>query len=126
MRVSRQGDGERKASPRSETFTGEVWGEPLASDLPDKAINSVLFAPGARTYWHRHEHGQLLHVTHGQGRVGLRNGEEIVVTPGDTVWAEPGEEHYHGADLDRTMAHVSISFGKTEWLDPVADDDYGR
>lgn len=125
MRVSRQADTHREAVQRTATFTGEVWGEALATELPDKAVNSVLFAPGSRTYWHRHEHGQLLHITHGQGKVGLRSGEEVVVTPGDTIWTEPGEEHYHGADLDRYMSHISLSFGVTAWLEPVTDEDYG-
>ena len=124
MKISRQDDSERKAVQRSDTFTGNVWGESLA-DLPDKAVNSVLFAPGARTDWHRHEHGQLLHITHGQGKVRSRDGAEVIVGPGDTIWAEPGEEHYHGADLDRAMAHVAVSLGSTEWLDPVTDADYG-
>lgn len=125
MKISRQGDENRRATHRSDTFTGDVWGEPLVTDLPDATANSVLFAPGARTHWHRHQGGQILHVTGGQGKVGTRDGEVATVLPGDTVWAPPDEEHYHGADLHRHLTHVAISFGRTEWLEPVSDQDYG-
>lgn len=47
------------------------------------------------------------------------------MTPGDAVWIPPGEEHYHGADLDHFMSHVSISFGATAWLEPAEDREYG-
>lgn len=125
MKVSGQGDESRKVVKRSDTFTGAVWSESLAGDPPDKMVNNVLFTPGARTYWHRHEHGQILHITHGQGKVRSRGGEEVIVRPGDTIWTDPNEEHYHGADTDRYMSHVSITFGSTDWLEPVADEDYG-
>lgn len=125
MKISRQSDDTRKAGPRSETFTGMVWGESLVDEIPGAAANSVLFAPGARTHWHRHEGGQILLVTDGQGKVRSRDGEEATVTPGDTVWIPAGEEHYHGADLDRYLVHVSIAFGTTEWLEPVSDEEYG-
>jgi quercetin dioxygenase-like cupin family protein len=125
VRVSRHGDAGRQAIPRSDTFTGMVWGEPLLDDLPDTLANNVRFAPGARTYWHRHRDGQILHVTEGRGKVRSRGGEEVIVGPGDTVWVPPGEEHYHGADLDRFLVHIAISFGAVEWLEPVSDEDYG-
>lgn len=47
------------------------------------------------------------------------------MTPGDAVWIPSGEEHYHGADLDHFMSHVSISFGATAWLEPAEDREYG-
>ena len=125
MRISRQSDGARQAVRRSETFTGTVWGEPLLEDVPGTTVNSVLFSPAARTHWHRHEGGQILHVTDGQGKVRARGGEEVIVGAGDTIWIPPGEEHYHGADLDRFFVHTSISFGSTDWLEPVSDQEYG-
>jgi quercetin dioxygenase-like cupin family protein len=42
--------------------------------------------------------------------------------PGDTVYTEPGEEHWHGAAGDQSVAHLAFSFGKTDWLEPVDED----
>ena len=53
------------------------------------------------------------------------------IRPGDVVYIEPGEEHWHGASADRFMAHVAIrkptSQGEVAlWGDHVTDDDYGQ
>lgn len=125
MRVSNPDATAPPAAQRSDTFTGMVWGQPLLGDLPDMAANAVLFAPGARTYWHRHERGQILHVTDGVGKVRPRGGEEATVRVGDTIWVPPGEEHYHGADSDHFFIHLAFSFGTTEWLGEVTDEEYG-
>lgn len=49
-------------------FAGDVWmdsiAQPHESDQHMVVVN-VRFAPGARTAWHSHEHGQYLRVTQG-------------------------------------------------------------
>lgn len=112
------------STQRSAGFTGVVWGDPVLERTDGVVINNVFFTPGARTDWHIHESGQVLNVTSGQGRVGNRNGEQRLIRTGDTVWIEPGEEHWHGADAHTCMAHQSISLGDSEWLDPVTDAEY--
>jgi quercetin dioxygenase-like cupin family protein len=66
------------------------------------------FAPGARTAWHSHPKGQTLYVTDGIGLVSYRGGAAIEIRPGDVVYVEPGEEHWHGATPDRFMAHIAM------------------
>ncbi|GAB7035910.1 cupin domain-containing protein [Streptomyces platensis] len=56
-------------------------------------VDSVHFAPGARTAWHRHPLGQVLHVTAGTGLVQCRGGEVHTIRTGDTVHIAPGEWH---------------------------------
>jgi quercetin dioxygenase-like cupin family protein len=87
-------------------------------------INMVIFTPEARTYWHSHPGGQLLIVTAGRGIVATRSGEVCVVGAGDLVWAEPGEEHWHGGCADTLMTHTAVSHGKTAWGPEVTDGDY--
>lgn len=77
-------------------FAGDVWLDPIA--LPHEAgqtivVASVRFAPGARTAWHSHEHGQYVRVTKGVARFGSRDGTIIEVHPGQTLYTPPGEEH---------------------------------
>jgi quercetin dioxygenase-like cupin family protein len=53
---------------RSSTFTGEVWADPVLS-AEGTTIATVFFTPGARTYWHQHERGQILQVLAGHGLI---------------------------------------------------------
>jgi len=112
-------------------FTGAVWLDALARPAPPSRLRvlSVHFTPGARTYWHRHRLGQVLHITDGRGRVQSRGDEVMEVRAGDTVWIEPGEVHWHGAAPGVLMTHLSIqetsdSSADTEWLEAVSDLQY--
>ena len=68
----------------------------------------VRFTPGARTNWHSHANGQLLHCTDGVGLVATRDGTTIRMRAGDTVWTPAGEEHWHGGTADNMMCHYAI------------------
>lgn len=119
--------GPNRSSPlRTDTFTGEVRGESRLPPDAGIAVTEVLFSPGARTYWHSHSDGQVLRITAGQGFVGIREGSVVTVTSGDTVWAPPGEVHYHGATAVSFLLHEAVSLGTTTWLEAVSDDDYGH
>jgi quercetin dioxygenase-like cupin family protein len=112
----------------AEMFTGDVWFDVLVrgEDPLRVRVNTVRFAPAARTAWHSHALGQALHVTDGTGLVQSRGGEVIVVRPGDVVWTPGGEEHWHGAAPDNFMVHTSIWEGdETTWGEHVSDEEYG-
>jgi quercetin dioxygenase-like cupin family protein len=90
----------------------------------------VRFTPGARTAWHTHPCGQTLYVTDGIGYVGRRGGEVHEIRPGDVIYIEPDEEHWHGATIYRFMAHVAIQAADetgqmVTWGDHVTADEYG-
>jgi quercetin dioxygenase-like cupin family protein len=114
------------STERDSTFTGAVWSEPLLRDVPGVVINTVFFPPRVRTDWHRHENGQILIVTHGGGLAVNEAGERGAIMPGDVVWFDPGERHWHGAGPDTWVSHIAISLGTTSWEDAVTDQDYGR
>jgi quercetin dioxygenase-like cupin family protein len=126
MKINRGREAGQPSELRSSTFTGEVWADPVLEQTADVLINSVFFAPGARTHWHTHGGGQVLHVTSGQGRVANRAGEGGRIGVGDTVYIPPGEEHWHGADSGTYLVHLAISLGESDWLDPVTDEEYGQ
>jgi len=120
----------------AEWFTGEVWFDqivPYAGPQQGRC-NSVHFSPGARTAWHRHINGQLLHVTEGVGLTQVRGGEVVVIRAGDTVWCPPGIWHWHGGAADQFMTHLAIWDGiregqdgpETEWGEHVTDAEYSR
>jgi quercetin dioxygenase-like cupin family protein len=92
-------------------------------------VGLVRFTPGARTNWHSHALGQTLFCTDGAGLVASRDGTVIRLTPGDTVWTPPGEEHWHGAGVGCMMSHLAMLEGTedgdgTTWLEPVTDQQY--
>lgn len=68
-------------------------------------------------------------MTDGVGRVGRRGSEVIEIRPGDVVFFEPNEEHWHGAAPDRFMAHIAIAEADGDnmvvtWGEHVTDDEY--
>lgn len=114
-------------------FTGTVWVDEIAAGPNQSAVRAVSlsFEPGARTAWHTHPLGQMLHIVSGVGRVQKEGGPAIEVLPGDTIWFEPGERHWHGAAPNRAMVHLAIhqadaSGNAVTWLEPVSDADYNR
>jgi quercetin dioxygenase-like cupin family protein len=115
----------------AEWFTGTVWLDEIAAAPGPAAVRvaRVSFEPGARTAWHTHPAGQTLHILSGSGRIQKAGEAVITVHPGDTVWIEPGERHWHGATPARSMVHLAVQAepgGKgTEWAEHVSDQDYG-
>lgn len=119
MRITRSGDAaDGPVDPGH--FEGSVTRRDYgAFETPEGTALLVHFPAGARTHWHSHPDGQLLFVTDGTGRVGTRDGRVADVHPGDLVHAPPGEEHWHGAAEDQAVRHLALSFGATEWREPV-------
>ncbi len=118
-----EGKGSRRASG---TFTGTVHQHPVMEGQPAVVVNDNFFEAGARSYWHKHTGGQVLLVKAGQGHVQTRAGEGTTIREGDVIYAEPGEEHWHGARPDSYVLHTAISFGPTVWGEEVSADDYER
>jgi quercetin dioxygenase-like cupin family protein len=130
MHIRRAGTQPSGKGP-ADWFTGTVRIDPLFPvTAPARAAgNTVTFEPGARTAWHTHPLGQVLIVTAGVGRVQREGGTVEEICPGDVVWFEPGEKHWHGAGPTTAMTHIAIQEsldGKAvDWLEHVGDADYG-
>jgi len=108
------------------TFSGRAMLDPVLDDgaAAKVRVNSVVFEPGGRTYWHSHADGQMLIIGGGRGMVENRDGDRHVLHAGDLVWAPPGEEHWHGAAPDSFLTHTAISLGHTQWGEEVPADHY--
>ena len=112
-------------------FTGAVFIDTVAvpSEGSRLAAASVHFTPGARTAWHSHPNGQTIHVTEGVGLAQRRGGPVEVIRPGDRVFFEPGELHWHGAAPDRFMTHLALHQVDDDgtaatWGDHVTEEEY--
>src|SRR5436190_1729499 len=116
-----------------EWFTGAVYVDTVAAPSgPSRvAAASVHFTPGARTAWHTHPNGQTIWVTEGVGLCQRRGGPIEVIRPGDRVFFEPGEDHWHGAAPARFMTHLALQQADEQgsvvtWGAHVTDEEYGR
>ena len=115
----------------SDWFTGTVFLDAVAapSDPSRLAASSVHFTPGARTAWHTHPNGQTIWVTEGEGRCQRRGGAVEAIRPGDRIFFEPGEEHWHGAAPERFMTHLAMQQvddqgSAVTWGEHVSDEEY--
>jgi quercetin dioxygenase-like cupin family protein len=126
MRVASGRAAGAASEQRSATFTGTVWADPVLPDADGVVVNTVLFEPGARTHWHTHDVGQILVVESGEGWLQSRGGDGSPLRAGDVAHIPAGEEHWHGAAPGAFLVHLAVSVGRTHWLEPVSDEDYGR
>jgi quercetin dioxygenase-like cupin family protein len=119
------------SAARSDWFSGSVYIDSIASPsgLSRLSAASVHFTPGARTAWHTHPNGQTIFVTEGVGVCQTRGGQAEVIRPGDIVFFEAGEEHWHGATATRFMTHLAVQQvddqgDAASWGEHVTDEEY--
>ena len=127
MKISRNGTQPSGKGPAA-YFTGSVRVDAPFSGSGGLSGACVTFEPGARTAWHRHPLGQTILIVSGLGRVQRDGGPIETVQPGDSVFFEPGEKHWHGASPDCAMSHIAIAEKLNgeivTWLEHVTDAQY--
>jgi quercetin dioxygenase-like cupin family protein len=116
-----------------EWFTGDVFVDRVTTPTAPSRLGAAIvhFAPGACTAWHTHPVGQTIYVTEGIGRCQRRGGPIEEIRPGDRVFFEPGEEHWHGAAPDRFMTHLAMQEADdrgsvVSWGTHVTEEEYGK
>jgi quercetin dioxygenase-like cupin family protein len=114
-------------------FTGSVYIDTIAAVSGESRVGAaaVHFTPGAHTAWHTHPNGQTIWVTEGVGVCQREGGPVEIIRPGDRVFFEPGENHWHGAAPTRFMTHVAIQQADddgnvVEWGRHVTDAEYAE
>ena len=129
MEITRNGS--ETAPGPSDWFTGTVYIDTVAApgEASKLGAAAVHFTPGARTAWHTHPNGQTIYVIEGVGLAQSRGGPIEVIRPGDRVFFEPGEEHWHGAAPDRFMTHIAMlevddAGNNATWGEHVTDEEY--
>ncbi len=131
MEIIKNGTQESVKGPE-EWFTGTVRIDPLfTKKATTKAAGAlVTFEPGARTAWHTHPAGQTLIVTAGLGWVQREDGPIEEIYPGDVVWFEPEEKHWHGASSNKAVSHIAIqeevNGEVVTWMEKVSDEQYSK
>ena len=130
-------DAQAQAAPPG---AGACPGQPMAvqatgvytpKPVPEIVINGqpapgAIWQPGMRSYWHCHAGGQIMMLFDGVGRVQKRGERIRILHKGDTEYAGPGMEHWHGAAPDASAQFFQTSIGVTTtlWMEEVGRDDY--
>ncbi len=110
-------------------FTGKAYLAMLIVNKEcDIAVYNVTFDPRTRTYWHKHNVGQLLLCTTGTGYYQERGKAAQILNPGDVIEIPANIEHWHGAAPDTGFAHIGMTPKMSEnnvtWIGPVTDAEY--
>jgi len=131
MEIKRVGTQPSAKGPE-DWFTGAVRIDALFQPNESRraAAATVTFEPGARTAWHTHPLGQTLIVISGCGWVQREGGPVEEIHPGDVVWFDANEKHWHGATQTTAMTHIAIQEnlnGKVvDWMEKVSDAQYRK
>lgn len=125
------GDGLFGKGPRNEAYARYFQGVSYLNMLSTEGvtIGNVVFEPGCRNHWHiHHQGGQILLITDGRGWYQQWQQPARALSAGDVVHIPAGVKHWHGAARDSWFAHLAVEVpaagAKTEWLEPVAEEDY--
>jgi quercetin dioxygenase-like cupin family protein len=85
------------------------------------------FEPGARTYWHSHDNGQLLFVESGRMWSQKRGQPRREFAAGESDYAGPNVVHWHGASPQGELVQINVGFGgATKWLEAVPEAEYRK
>ncbi|HEY6213209.1 MAG TPA: cupin domain-containing protein [Vicinamibacterales bacterium] len=114
-------------------FASTVWmqgqaqftGKSVTLDGKDLSAARRHFEAGARTYWHSHEHGQLLLVERGTMRTQKRGQTVRDLGAGESDYTPANVQHWHGATPNEELVQINVGFGgQTKWLEEVSDAEY--
>ncbi len=112
MKVVTMSSVSKEAAPMTGgLMTGtQVWRQSILQ--PDDSNNFnfaiVSFDAGSRNKFHKHSGDQILIITEGTGKVATDT-EVVTVSEGDVVVIPAGENHWHGAPDDSSMAHITVT-----------------
>lgn len=90
------------------------WGPGYLDQSDDAAFGVIVLRPGDEFGNHIHEHHtESFVVLEGSAEIWIDRGAPSIVTAGDVLRAEPGEEHYVRNPFDAPFRAVFI---KTPWV----------
>lgn len=113
-------------------FIGQSYLNMLSTE--QVPIGNVTFEPACRNNWHIHHAdqggGQILLVTAGEGIYQEWGQKARRLKTEDVVNIPANAKHWHGAAQDAWFQHLAIEVPgencRTEWCEPVTDDDYAE
>ena len=125
MKINHGREARMSSDRRGPNFTGEEWAEPPA-DRPAGGDGQHHLLPAGRAHPLAHPRDRPDPARHPRPRLSAINeaGEGGPILPGDVVWIDAGERHWHGGGPDSYLTHIAISLGEADWQDAVTDEQY--
>ena len=115
----------RAQQPPTGATSSRFTGTSTQMESKDLSIARRRFEPGARTYWHSHDRGQLLMVEQGRMRLGKRGEPLRELGVGESDYTLPNIVHWHGAAPDQALVQINAGFGgAAKWFEEVTQDQY--
>lgn len=112
-------------------MVGRAWLDHLATGMLPSRVKVVkaFFEPAARTVWHKHARGQIIHVVDGVLLVQERDNPPQAFVAGQTATCTPDVWHWHGADADHFLTQIAVIETQDDgedatWGEQVDEDDY--
>jgi quercetin dioxygenase-like cupin family protein len=100
-------------------------GKSVTMDGKDLSAARRSFEPGARTFWHSHDNGQLLLVEDGRMRTQKKGGPIKELGKGESDYTGAKIVHWHGAVPGQALVQINVGFGgETRWMEQVTDAEY--
>jgi quercetin dioxygenase-like cupin family protein len=113
--------GSSYAQQNEPRFTGKS----VVMEGKDLSAARRSFEPGARTFWHSHDNGQLLLVEDGRMRTQKKGGPIKDLGKGESDYSGPNVVHWHGAVPGQALVQINVGFGgQTKWMEQVTDAEY--
>jgi hypothetical protein len=130
MEITRSSPERATAKGSAEWFTGDVYIDSVAVPAaPSRVLASLVhFMPGSHGL--AQSPARADPVRHrGDRAMSAPGGPVEIIRPGDRVYIEPDEEHWHGATPTRLMLHIALNEVDDEhvaayWGEHVTDDEY--
>src|SRR3954464_10640961 len=115
------------ASAYAQQNPPQFTGKSTVMDGKDLSAARRRFEPGARTYWHSHDNGQLLLVEDGRMRTQKKGGAIKELGKGESDYTGPNIVHWHGAAPGQALVQINVGFGGgAQWMNEVTDAEYNR
>ena len=113
-------------------FVGNSYLKPLTDSKQTVFMANVTFEPKCRNNWHIHRAsasgGQILLCVDGEGWYREEGKPAQKLYAGDVLTIPANVKHWHGASRNCWFSHIAVECpgenAKTEWLEPVSDEEY--
>ena len=116
----------RAQQPPAGATPPRFTGTSTSMEAKELTIARRRFEPGARTYWHSHDNGQLLLVEQGRMRLQKRGDKMRELSVGQSDYTAPNIVHWHGAAPEQALIQINAGFGGVaKWFEEVSADQYG-
>lgn len=115
-------------------FIGNSYLKPLNNPQECNVfLANVTFEPRCRNNWHIHHAskggGQILICVEGEGWYQEKGKPAQSLKPGDVITIPANVKHWHGAK-NNWFSHIAVEVPgedtKTEWCEPVSDEEYNK